>query len=95
MTRDEIRPFALGEPCAQNKEGELLWSFDAIAQAIEEAQAAEREACAQVCQERAEKCEREAQIAGAAHEHDEAVSLRATAWQITVCAKRILARGQQ
>ena len=48
MTRDEIGPFAIGEPCAQNKDGELLWSFDAIAQAVEEARAAERARCADI-----------------------------------------------
>ena len=57
--------------------------------------AAEREACAQVCQERAEKCEREAQEASANGEQDESVSLRATAWQMTICAKRIRARGEK
>ena len=51
MTRDETRPFAIGEPCAQNKEGELLWSFDAIAQAVSDAIFAEREACAAICDE--------------------------------------------
>mgnify|MGYP001768491304 CR=1 FL=1 len=95
MTRDEIRPFALGEPCAQNKEGELLWSFDAIAHAIEEARAAEREACAQVCQERAEKFEGAARRADARREHDDAATCRATAWQIGICANRIRARWQQ
>ena len=48
MTRDETSPFALGEPCAQSKDGELLWSFDAIAQAVEEARAAERARCADI-----------------------------------------------
>ena len=56
---------------------------------------AEREACAAICREGATKCGHEAQIAGAAHEHDEAVSLRATAWQLTVCANRIEARNKK
>ena len=92
---DNPGPFSLGEPCAQNKDGELLWDFETIAKAVSDAIFAEREACATVCREGATKCEHEAQIAGAAHEHDEAVSLRATAWQLTVCANRIEARNQK
>lgn len=45
---DNTSAFALGEPCAQNKDGELLWDFETIAQAVEEARAAERARCADI-----------------------------------------------
>lgn len=47
---DNPDPFSLGEPCAQNKDGELLWDFETITKAVSDAIFAEREACAQVCE---------------------------------------------
>lgn len=41
-------PFALGEPCAQSKDGELLWDFETIAKAVSDAVAAERARCADI-----------------------------------------------
>lgn len=43
---DNASAFALGEPCAQNNAGELLWDFETIAKAVSDAIFAEREACA-------------------------------------------------
>lgn len=91
MTRDEIKKAMEWESFDYPQ---IEIAITRIEKLVNEAVKREREACAQVCQERAEKCEREAQIAGAAHEHDEAVSLRATAWQLTVCANRISKRKQ-
>ena len=48
---DNPGPFSLGEPCAQNKDGELLWDFETIAKAVSDAIFAEREACAAICDE--------------------------------------------
>ena len=48
---DNTSAFALGEPCAQNKDGELLWDFETIAKAVSDAIFAEREACAAICDE--------------------------------------------
>ena len=64
-------------------------------EAWQDACAAEREACAIVCRERAERFESAAQRADARGAHDEAVSLRATEWQLTVCANKIEKRSQQ
>ena len=38
---DNTSAFALGEPCAQNKDGELLWDFETIAKAVSDAVAAD------------------------------------------------------
>lgn len=59
----------------------------------QEAAAAEREACAMVCSGRAMQCESEAQRAIENGEHDEVSAIRSTAWQISVCAAVIRARG--
>ena len=56
--------------------------------------AAEREACAMVCSERAVQCESEAQRAIENGEPDEVSAIRSTAWQISVCAAAIRARSQ-
>ena len=56
--------------------------------------AAEREACAKVCEDKAMHCETKAQEAIEAGEHDEVSAIRSTAWQISVCAAAIRARGQ-
>jgi len=56
--------------------------------------AAEREACAKVCEDKSMHCEKKAQEAIEAGEHDEVIAIRSTAWQISVCAAAIRARGQ-
>lgn len=69
-----------------------------IAELIEtaiHAQTAEREACAKVCSDRAMRCELEANQAIENGERDESSALRSTAWQISVCAAAIRARGAQ
>ena len=57
--------------------------------------AAERKACAKVCEDKAMHCETKAQEAIDAGEHDEVSAVRSTAWQISVCAAAIRARGQE
>ncbi len=56
--------------------------------------AAEREACAKVCDDQANRCEKAAQSAIEDGEHDEVSAIRSTAWKISVCADAIRARGQ-
>ena len=101
MTRDEIIK-ALGVASGQMTvtlgayiAAAPVWDLQTIERVVDEAVKQEREACATVCRERAMKCEHEAQEASANGEQDESVSLRATAWQMTICAKRIRARSQQ
>ena len=53
----------------------------------------EREACAKVCDAKAMHCETKAQEAIKNGEHDEVSAIRSTAWQISVCAADIRARG--
>ena len=60
---------------------------------IADAVAAEREACAKVCDDKAMHCKTKAQEAIDAGEHDEVSAIRSTAWQISVCAAAIRARG--
>lgn len=55
--------------------------------------AAEREACAQVCMEKAFQLEVNAQEDGC--DDDDRVGLRSSAWLISVCASAIRARGQE
>jgi len=69
---------------------------DGIASAdvdVQRAVIAEREACAKVCDGKAMRCETRAQEAIEAGEHDEVSAIRSTAWQISVCAAAIRARG--
>jgi hypothetical protein len=51
--------------------------------------AAEREACAKVCDDEASRCEAAAERA----EADEVAAIRSMAWKISVCAAGIRARG--
>ena len=51
--------------------------------------AAEREACARVCDDEALRCEAAVQRA----EPDEVSAIRSTAWKISVCAAAIRARS--
>ena len=60
----------------------------------QEATDAERAACAKVCDDRAMRCESEAQRAIEDGEHDEVSAIRSTAWQISICAAEIRARSQ-
>lgn len=55
--------------------------------------AAERDACAKVCEDKSMHCEKKAQEAIEAGEHDEVSAIRSTAWQISVCAAAIRARS--
>ena len=61
----------------------------AIPEKNQESIAAEREACAAICDEEAEKMEREAQAAINSGHHDEVSSLRSTAWKLSIAAARI------
>ena len=55
----------------------------------------EREACAKLCEDKAMRLETKAQEAIEAGEHGEVNAIRSTAWQISVCAAEIRARGQE
>ncbi len=68
--------------------------IEASQEAIEAAVLAEREACAKVCDDQANRCEKAAQSAIEDGEHDEVSAIRSTAWKISVCAAAIRARGQ-
>lgn len=64
----------------------------AISEKNQESIAAEREACAAICDEEAEKMEREVQAAIDSRLHDEVLSLRSTAWRLSIAAARIRSR---
>lgn len=69
---------------------DMEWSV----KSAEPVAAKEREACAQICDARAEKIEQAANDAALKGEREEISSLRATAWQLSVCAAAIRARGE-
>ena len=77
--------------CASNKHMET--TRKAHDDELQRAVIAEREACAKVCDDKAMHCEAKAQEAIEAGEHDEVSAIRSTAWQISVCAAAIRARG--
>ena len=66
----------------------VIWIEAKIAEAV----SAEREACAKVCRQRAEKIAAEADRC-AAEETDEVSAIRSTAWQLTVAENEILKRS--
>lgn len=53
--------------------------------------AAEREACAKVCDDESMRCESAVERA----EPDEVSAIRSTAWKISICAAAIRARGEK
>ncbi len=55
----------------------------------------EREACERVCEEMISQCDKEAEFAIENGEYGEVSAIRATALQISTCANRIRARGNQ
>ena len=57
--------------------------------------AAEREACAAICDEEANKMEQGAQRAIEDGEHDEVSAIRSTAWKLSVAASRIRKRSEE
>jgi hypothetical protein len=77
---------------ANNQTGDSFdWKLIRDARFAQLVAAAEREACAQVCDEKASKMEQEAQAAEA--DKEDATSLRSSAWLISVCASRVRARA--
>ena len=66
---------------------------DELDAALRSAVAAEREACAKVCDAEAESMEQEAQRAIENGEHDEVSAIRSAAWKLSVAAHRIRARS--
>ena len=54
---------------------------------------AEREACAAICDNEANRMEESAQRATENGEHDEVSAIRSTAWKLSVAAARIRKRG--
>lgn len=55
----------------------------------------ERDACAMVCDDRSMRCEKEAQEVIINGEYEEVSYIRSTAWQISICAASIRARGEK
>lgn len=90
MTKDEIIAMAK-EANPENDLNSMLQFLQRFAALVA---AKEREACAQVCSGRAMYCEAEAQRAIENGEHDVVSAIRSTAWQISVCAAAIRARGK-
>ena len=76
---------------------EVDWLFDAenLQRFAALVAAHEREACAKVCEDKAMRLETKAQEAIEAGEHGEVNAIRSTAWQISVCAAEIRARGNK
>lgn len=62
---------------------------DLLAELVAQVADREREACAQVCDAEAVKCEAAAEHA----EHDDKNAIRSTAWKVSECAAAIRARG--
>lgn len=97
MTRDDIIRMAreAGLVRAGNNWTEpARWGMTELERFAELVAAAEREACAKVCSDRAMHCESEAQRAISNGEHDEVSAIRSTAWQISVCAADIRSRSK-
>lgn len=88
MTRDDILRMA-----REAKLPDPMVFYASIERFAALVAAAEREACAKVCSDRAMRCESEAQRAIENGEHDEVSAIRSTAWQISVCAAAIRARS--
>lgn len=100
MTRDDVIRMAreadeghAGMECEQFGGG--IVSVSTLERFAALVAAAEREECAKVCGDRAMRCELEANQAMESGERDESSALRSTAWQISVCADAIRARGNQ
>lgn len=90
MTRDDLSRIAQEADAAHDpvRVTPFLERFAALVAA------AEREACAKVCSDRAMRCELEAIQAIENGECDEASAIRSTAWQISVCADAIRKRSK-
>ncbi len=93
MTRDEIIRMALdaglysGNPRIPGTGNMILTRLQRFANLVA---AAEREQCAKVCDDRAMANEN---AANECNDKDAISSLRSAAWQMTVCAEAIRARG--
>lgn len=103
MTRDDIirmareAGFVIDEKAQQHQPNCVFHTYHMIDEPLERfaalVAAAEREACAQVCDDKAAHLEMKAQEVIEAGEHDEVSAIRSTAWQLSVCADAIRARG--
>ena len=92
MTRDDIIRMAQEADGHMNSHaGGIDIEWDGLLRFAALVAAAEREACAKVCDARTLKNERACDGADA----DETISLRSAAWQISVCAAEIRARGER
>ena len=92
MTPDDTERMAREAGDAEtDSRGRVTFSFDSygLARFAALVEAAERERCANVCKEMAERMERSAQICADNGEADEVSPLRSTAWQLTVAADLI------
>lgn len=92
MTTDEIIAMATeaGLNSYRIAPGEAVAAWERFAALVA---AKEREACAQVCSDKALRCEAEAQRAIDNGEHDEVSAIRSAAWQISTCAAAIRKLG--
>lgn len=92
MTRAEVIAMARGVGiwCTLT---DVACAIDALERFAALVASAEREACAQVCSDKALRCEAEAQRAIDNGEHDEVSAIRSAAWQISTCAAAIRKRG--
>jgi len=97
MTRDDIRRMAKEAGLAEVKLSAGLEEMrtDMWQRFAELVAAAEREACAQVCDDKVAQCDAEAERAIENGETDEVSAIRSTAWQISSCANRIRSRENQ
>lgn len=89
-----IAAYVLDESCGEFIAAANPKAILALIHELSEARAAvatEREACAMVCDARAERNEEEAAVA----DEDEQSNLRSAAWQMSVCAAEIRARGEK
>ena len=95
MTRGHIIETALQcgvwIPMAQGQEREQ--TIDRLQRFVGRAVATEREACAAICDDEANRMEESAQRAIENGEHDEVSAIRSTAWKLSVAAARIRKRG--
>lgn len=99
MTRDEIISITkqilgqvhISSPHLVGDQVALMCTIDDVGRLIDGVAALEREECAKVCDDRAMANEN---AANECYDKDDISSLRSAAWQMTVCAEAIRARGK-
>lgn len=101
MTKDEIiklareAGFVIDEKAQQHQPNCIFHTHHMVDELLERfaalVAAAEREACAKVCEDESMRCESAVERA----EPDEVSAIRSTAWKISICAAAIRARGEK